>query len=87
MALPCIFNSIKRPNPLTETDYLELLIESEQTETKPGWQERVAQYKGLIREAEVLKKASIVEIKDRKDKGKSKSMWDSFTSAVGYGNN
>lgn len=78
-----------KPNPLTETNYLELLIESEKSETKPGWQERVAQYKVLIKEAEVLKKASYIEIKDRKDKGRFRSMWDTFStsvsSAVGYG--
>ena len=30
-----------RPNPLSETDYLELLIEAEKREAKPGWMERV----------------------------------------------
>jgi GTP-binding protein EngB required for normal cell division len=78
-----------KPNPLTETDYLELLIKSEESERKQGWKERVVQYKVLVKEAQVLKKASAVEIKDRKDKGMWKSMWNTFSSsvssAVGYG--
>lgn len=71
-----------KPNPLTETDYLELLIESEEREAKLGWKERVAQYRVLIKEAEVLKKASVIEIKGRKDKGKVRKLWDSFSSSV-----
>ena len=69
-----------KPNPITETDYLEILIESEQTEMKPGWQERVTHYKGLIREAEA-----------RKDKVNRRSMLDTFastfSSAMAYGKN
>ena len=30
-----------RPNPISESDYLELLIEAEKREAKPGWMERV----------------------------------------------
>ena len=30
-----------KPNPLTQVEYLELLIESEKMEAKPGWKQRV----------------------------------------------
>ena len=75
-----------KPNPLTETDYLELLIASEETEQKLGWKERVNQYKIMLKEAQVLKNASSLDIKeDRKDKGVIKSLWNSIKSTVGLG--
>lgn len=30
-----------KSNPLTQADYIELLIESEKSQTKPGWQDRI----------------------------------------------
>ena len=36
-----------KPNPLTEIEYLDLLIQSEEIEAKPGWQRRVKQYQGI----------------------------------------
>ena len=77
-----------KPNPLTETDYLELLIASEEQEKKSGWKERVKQYHVLLKQAEVLKSISHIEIKNRRDQGALQSMWSSFksgvSSAVGY---
>ncbi|NEQ41112.1 MAG: hypothetical protein F6K40_34855 [Okeania sp. SIO3I5] len=35
-----------KPNPLTELEYIDLLIESEKQEAKFGWQERVKYYQG-----------------------------------------
>ena len=58
-----------KPNPLTETDYLELLIASERTEQKLGWKERINQYQIRLKEAQVLKEVSSLDIKDHKDKG------------------
>ena len=74
-----------KPNPLTETDYLELLISSEETEQKLGWQERVKQYKILLKQAHVLKEASNLKIKNRTDKSTLRSMWNSFKSTMGFG--
>lgn len=45
-----------KPNPLSEIEYLDLLIESEQIEAKTGWKTRVNQYKKMRKNAEVLKK-------------------------------
>ena len=71
-----------KPNPLTETDYLELLIASEEQEKKPGWKERVKQYRVLLKEAAVLKSVSHMEIKNRRDQGMLQSMWSSFKSSA-----
>ena len=46
-----------RPNPLTRTEYLELLIESEKNEAKQGWKGRVQYYEEAKRQAEILSKA------------------------------
>lgn len=43
-------------NPLTRPDYLELLIESEKNEAKPGWKQRVEYYEATKRQAEILLK-------------------------------
>lgn len=45
-----------RPNPLSSVDYLNLLIETEKMEAKPGWEGRVIQY-NKIREREELFKS------------------------------
>jgi len=79
-----------KPNPLTVTDYLELLIDSEEAMQTLGWKERVKQYNVLLKGAEILKKVSHLEIEeDRKDKGKWSSLWTAFkfnlSSATGYG--
>ena len=43
-------------NPQTRPDYLELLIESEKNEAKPGWKQRVEYYEATKRQAEILLK-------------------------------
>ena len=45
-----------KPNPLTEVQYIEVLIESEKISTNPGWKERVQYYEEAKRQAEVLSK-------------------------------
>jgi energy-coupling factor transporter ATP-binding protein EcfA2 len=61
-----------KPNPLTEIEYLDLLIKSEQTEAKSGWQRRVAQYQKIRQEAELLKKLPEMTVKDVQS---GKSWW------------
>ena len=58
-----------RPNPLTDIEYIELLIESEKREHKPGWKERICQYERIKRDAQMLKKIPKVT------KEESKSWW------------
>ena len=63
-----------KPNPLTRTEYLELLIESEKNEAKPGWKQRVQYYEEAKRQAEILSKvkdpkAAAELIKEKTTKG------------------
>ena len=59
-----------RPNPLSDIEYIDLLIESEKREHKHGWKERIRQYEQIRKEAQVLKKIPKVSTKE-----KSKSWW------------
>ena len=45
-----------KPNPLSEVDYIDQLIVSEEQQVKLGWQERVAAYKALRKRAELMRK-------------------------------
>ena len=53
-----------RPNPLSDIEYLDLLIESETWEHNTGWQNRVRQYEKLRQDAAVLKKVPEVQYED-----------------------
>ena len=44
-----------KPNPLSEVDYIDKLIASEELQHKPGWLERVNAYKQLRKRAELLR--------------------------------
>lgn len=65
-----------RPNPLSDVEYLELLIESEKIEHKTGWENRVKQYKKLCANALLLKKLPKVSKSDKKNK----SWWEWWKS-------
>ena len=45
-----------KPYPQTQIKYLELVIESEKNEAKPGWKQRVQYYEEAKRQAEILSK-------------------------------
>ena len=45
-----------KPNPLTQVDYLDLLIESEKQEAKCGWRDRIKKLKEFRRDAELYQK-------------------------------
>ena len=60
-----------KPNPLTQLQYLELLIESEKNEAKPGWQKRVHYYEEAKRQAEMLSKVKDVKAAEKKIKEKA----------------
>ena len=49
-----------KPNPLTQVQYLELVIESEKNEAKPGWKQRVEYFEEAKRHAEILSKVKDV---------------------------
>ena len=58
-----------RPNPLSDIEYLDLLVESEKQEHKPGWKNRIRQYENLRRNAAVLTKVSTVPLIGKKSGG------------------
>jgi len=48
--------ALKPANPLTQVEYLELLIESEKRGVKPGWKQRIKYLKAVKSSAEMLSK-------------------------------
>ena len=54
-----------KPNPLTQVQYLELLIESEKNEAKPGWKKRVQYYEEAKRQAQMLSKLKDVKAAEK----------------------
>ena len=55
-----ILNDIAlKPNPLTQVDYIELLIDSEKSQAKPGWQDRVKCLMKAKDQAEWMAKLSV----------------------------
>ena len=65
-----------KPNPLTEVQYIELLIQSEKDQAKPGWQQRVEYYKEMKQQAQLLEAATSPEqVAKLKQKQHSTSWW------------
>ncbi len=85
-----VSNSIERlndialkPNPLSELEYIDILIQSEQSEANPGWQRRVDLYQKLRKEAKILKKTHVPDMRmQMKDSwAKDNRSWWSFWSS------
>ena len=45
-----------KPTPLTEVEYIDLLIESEKQEAKPGFQQRIKYYENIKQQALIMTK-------------------------------
>ena len=67
-----------RPNPLTEVEYIDLLIESEKQQKKPGWKNRVDYFYGVRQQAEILAKMKDQSAFEQAAQESSKSLWHSF---------
>ena len=61
-----------KPNPLTEIEYLDLLIQCEESDAKPGYQQRIAQYQKIRKDAEILQKTAKLPVQGDP---KNKSWW------------
>ncbi len=72
-------NIALKPNPLTEIEYIDILIDSEKSEAKPGWKRRVKQYRKLREEAAMLKKIPNVKMQATSN-SKDKSWWNFWSS-------
>ena len=62
-----------KPNPLTQIEYLELLIKSEKNEAKEGWKQRVQYFEEAKRQAEILAKVKDVKAAEKQIKEKASS--------------
>ena len=63
-----------KPNPLTEVGYIELLIESEKLEARPGYQKRIQSLQKLKEKAKILRKLPQEEFSSRS----GRRQWESF---------
>ncbi|XP_066565958.1 uncharacterized protein LOC136753604 [Amia ocellicauda] len=50
-----------RPNPLTTTDYIDVLVEAEEKEAKPGFKKRIQSLKGMRKTAKIVQKVASAE--------------------------
>ena len=53
----CLDEIALKPNPLTDVEYIDLLIESEKLDKKDGFMKRIAYYKEVRKQAELIIKA------------------------------
>ncbi|XP_073691417.1 uncharacterized protein [Garra rufa] len=51
-----------KPNPLSTPDYIDLMIESEKQEAKPGFQDRIQSLMEVRKKAEIISKVSTGEV-------------------------
>jgi hypothetical protein len=66
-----------KPNPLSEVEYIELLIKSEEQQKNPGYIDRVSTLKKVKEQAELLAKVKAGKISKA---GKSEQSWSFFRS-------
>lgn len=72
-----------KPNPLTEVDYLDLLIQSEEMEARPGWMKRVEQYKKFRKDAEMYKRMPQLSTQGLRNK----TWWQQLRSSFSWSSN
>lgn len=69
-----------KPNPLTEVEYIELLIQSEEQQARPGWQGRVKAYHEIKKEAKIMQEVRRNQLKKgklaRESSTPDESMWE-----------
>ena len=69
-----------RPNPLSEVEYIDLLILSEEQQAQPGWKIRVDYFYKVRQQAEILSKVKDPSEFERVAAQSSKTVWKRFTS-------
>ncbi|XP_026099335.1 uncharacterized protein LOC113070306 isoform X2 [Carassius auratus] len=70
-----------KPNPLSVPDYIDLMIESEKQEAKPGFKDRIKSLSEVRKKADIISKVSTGEVlpqhwKEHKRTGKKKTFID-----------
>ncbi|OCT73654.1 hypothetical protein XELAEV_18032617mg [Xenopus laevis] len=74
-----------RPNPLTTTEYIDLMIQSEEQEAKLGFQERIQSLRSVREDAEIIRKISSGESllpEQQKNQQESKTLREKVTIKV-----
>lgn len=69
-----------KPNPMTEVEYIDLLIESEKQEKKKGFQDRIAAYSNMRKQAQIMSKMSNEEIDKDIQQTDKKKWWQLWIS-------
>ena len=71
-----------KPNPLTEVEYIDLLIESEKQQKKPGWNTRVEYFSQVREQAVLLANMTDQSVVDEMTEECNKSLWQQFSAWV-----
>ena len=71
-----------KPNPLTEVEYIDLLIKSEKDQKKPGWSTRVEYFSQVREQAVLLANMTDQTVVDNMTEECSKSVWQKFSAWV-----
>ncbi|CAI8044660.1 Verrucotoxin subunit beta [Geodia barretti] len=68
-----------KPNPLTEVEYIDLLMKSEEQKKAPGWKKRIDYFQKVRQQAEILGKMKDPQDFEEMAKKSSKTVWESIT--------
>lgn len=63
-SITCLEKIALRPNPLTDEEYIDILIKSEETQKKEGFLDRIGALQKLKRRAQILSKLKNEDLKD-----------------------
>lgn len=64
-----------KPNPMTEVEYIDLLIESEKQEKRKGYENRISAYKKMRKQAQLMNKMTDEQIDEDFNDNDKKKWW------------
>lgn len=67
-----------KPNPLSEVEYIDLLIESERQEGKPGYSQRIKYYQDMKQRALIMSRLQDTHYTHGGAKVNTSDKWDTF---------
>ena len=76
--LQCLDEIALKPNPLSEVEYIDLLIQSEQQEGKDGWNQRVQYLRGAKKQAQIQAGVKKLQVKPEQREAERKGLWESI---------
>ena len=65
-----------KPNPLSEVEYIDLLIQSEQQEHKDGWNQRVQYLQGAKKQAQIQAGVKGLQVNPEQQEAERKGLWE-----------